>query len=100
MATRSHGEPRGGAGGGASVPQYELAIHRLVGRNESFRDICAELAEAELALSPVDSVPQASRESRRAEWLDLVQQLSREVEAMLSGTSRFAKERRNPSRLW
>jgi hypothetical protein len=47
--------------------------------------LCAELAEAELALSRVDKVPQPSREERTAEWLDLVEQLSREVEAMLSG---------------
>jgi hypothetical protein len=62
-------------------PQFELAIHRLMGRSESFRDMCEELAEAELALSRVDQVAPALREARRAEWQELVDRLVGEVGA-------------------
>ncbi|TIO04218.1 MAG: hypothetical protein E5X89_31430 [Mesorhizobium sp.] len=64
-------------------PQFELAIHRLMNRSEGFRDMCEELAEAELALSRIDNVPLASRESRRAEWQELVDRLVGEVGAVL-----------------
>jgi hypothetical protein len=67
------------------LPRYELAIHRLMDRDESFRDMCEELAEAELALSRVDTVSVALREARRAEWQDLVDRLVREVEEALKG---------------
>ncbi|WP_287074140.1 hypothetical protein [Mesorhizobium sp.] len=64
-------------------PQFELAIHRLMGRSEGFQDMCEELAEAELALSRIDMVPPALRESRRAEWQGLVDRLVGEVGAVL-----------------
>jgi len=64
-----------------------------MGRNESFRDMCEELVEAELALSRVDQVAPALREARRAEWQELVDQLVEEVGAVLdadaAGKSRF-----------
>ncbi|TIQ00305.1 MAG: hypothetical protein E5X60_05425 [Mesorhizobium sp.] len=64
-------------------PQFELAIHRLMDRSESFQDMCEELGEAELALSRIDKVPPALRESRRAEWQELVDRLVGEVGAVL-----------------
>jgi hypothetical protein len=64
-------------------PQFELAIHRLMGRSEGFRDMCEELAEAEIALSRIDNVLPALRESRRAEWQELVDRLVGEVGAVL-----------------
>ena len=64
-------------------PQFELAIHRLVDRSESFRDMCEELAEAELALSRVDLLPSAVRESGRGEWQELVNRWVAEVGAVL-----------------
>jgi hypothetical protein len=69
-------------------PQCELAIHRLMDRSESFRDMCEELAEAELALSRVDQVPTALREARRAEWQELVDRLVGEVGAVLDTDAR------------
>jgi hypothetical protein len=69
-------------------PQCELAIHRLMDRSESFRDMCEELAEAELALSRVDQVPAALREARRAEWQELVDRLVGEVGAVLDTDAR------------
>jgi hypothetical protein len=64
-------------------PQFELPIHRLMDRSEGFQDMCEELAEAELALSRIDEVPPALRESRRAEWQELVDRLVGEVGAVL-----------------
>lgn len=64
-------------------PQFELAIHRLMDRNEGFQDMCEELAEAELALSRIDMVAPEVRESRRAEWQELVDRLVGEVGAFL-----------------
>nr|WP_149802659.1 hypothetical protein [Mesorhizobium sp. NFR06] len=65
-------------------PQFELAIHRLMDRSESFRDICEELADAEFALSKVDEVAPALRGARRAEWQELVDRLVGEVETVLN----------------
>ncbi|MDX8444469.1 hypothetical protein [Mesorhizobium captivum] len=62
-------------------PQFELAIHRLIVRSESFLEICEELAEAELALSSVDKIAPALIETRRAEWQELVDRLVGEVGA-------------------
>ena len=76
-------------------PQFELAIHRLMDRSESFRDMCEELAEAELALSRVDQMPPALREARRAEWQELVDRLVGEVGAVLD-TDAAEKSRFNP----
>jgi hypothetical protein len=64
-------------------PLFELAIHRLMDRSETFRDMCEELAEAELALSRVDQVSPELREARRAEWQELVDRLVGEVGAVL-----------------
>lgn len=61
-------------------PQFELAIHRLIVRSESFLEICEELADAELALSSVDkTTTTALVEARRAEWQELVDRLVGEV---------------------
>lgn len=65
-------------------PRFELTIHRLVDRSESFRDMCEELAEAEFALSMVDKMPPTLREARRAEWHELVDRLVGEVGAVLN----------------
>jgi hypothetical protein len=66
-------------------PQFELTIHRLMDRAESFRDMCEELADAELALARVDQMPLASREARRAEWQALIDRLVAEMETELRG---------------
>jgi hypothetical protein len=76
-------------------PQCEFAIHELMDRSESFRDICEELADAELALSTVDNVRPPLREARRAEWQNLVKRLVGEVEAELRERSVLARPRPN-----
>ncbi len=62
-------------------PQFELTIRRLMDRNDSFREICEGLAEAELTLSRVDLVPAGLREARQAEWQELVDRLVGEIRA-------------------
>ena len=58
-------------------PNLELPIRRLFETSENFRDICEELAEAEIALSTADA---ASKRDRAAEWRELVDRLVGEVE--------------------
>jgi hypothetical protein len=64
-------------------PRFELAIRRMMLDSETFCDICLELAEAETALANVDKMPAGLRESRRAEWEELVGRLVREIELAL-----------------
>ena len=64
-------------------PHFELPIRRLFEVNETFRDICEELRDAEFALSATASTPTPLRETRQAEWQDLVDRLASEVEAMI-----------------
>src|SRR4051794_13902993 len=75
-------------------PQFELTIHRLMDRAESFRDMCEELAEAELALARVEEAPVASRDARRAEWQALVDRLVTEVETELLGCDPYGSRRK------
>jgi hypothetical protein len=77
-------------------PQHELTIHRLIDRAESFRDMCEELADAEMALARVNEAPLAQREERRAEWQALVDRLVGEVETELRACDP-SKLRPNPS---
>jgi len=79
-------------------PQFELAIRRLMDRNETFRDMCEELAEAELALSRVDAAPPPLREARRAEWQELVDRLVGEVGAAIRNPDVVARARIIPWR--
>jgi len=60
-------------------PRFELPIRRLLESDENFRDICADLAAAEYALSAVEREPAASRETRRAEWQEIVDRLVDEI---------------------
>ena len=71
-------------------PQSEFAIRQLLKRSEAFRDMCEELSEAELALANVSNLALALRETRRAEWQELVDRLVNEVGAALS-KSEFRK---------
>jgi hypothetical protein len=67
-------------------PQFEFTIRRLMDRAQSFRDMCQDLAEAELALARIDEMPPASRDVRKAEWEALVASLVSEVETELGAS--------------
>jgi hypothetical protein len=64
-------------------PQFEFAIHELMDRRESFRDMGEELLEAELALSNVDNEPPDLREARTAEWQACIDRSLAELEEEL-----------------
>jgi hypothetical protein len=64
-------------------PELELTIRRMIAADQTFRDMCEELAEAEAALSRVDRLPSPMHAARRAEWHDIVERLAREVEETL-----------------
>lgn len=66
-------------------PERELAVRRLIAADERFRDICEELADAELALANTDGAPAATRAARRAEWQELVDRLAGELKSALEG---------------
>jgi hypothetical protein len=79
-------------------PQFELAIRRLMNADEGFRDICEELADAETALSKVDDLPAALRETRRAEWQELVDRLAGELKTAVEGRDAHLRPRAFPVR--
>lgn len=80
----SHNKTRAVSAAVRRFPQFELTVHRLVDRSETFRDMCEELADAEQALARVEELPMALRETRRAEWQELVDRLTGEVGAVLN----------------
>lgn len=69
-------------------PQSELAIRRLINQSETFRDICEELAEAEMVLSTVSAESREVYEARKQEWQELVDRLVGEVATSLRGAKR------------
>jgi hypothetical protein len=73
-------------------PQAEFAIRKLMSGSEAFSDMCAELAEAEQALSNVP--PGSSHDDRRTEWQLLVNSLVREIEQALRENDPLARGKR------
>ena len=78
-------------------PHFALPIRRLIDTDESFRDVCEELADAELALAAVPNAPAALRAARRAEWQELIDRLVAELEAAIASDA-AARVRRSISR--
>ena len=79
-------------------PEFELTIRRLIVADEGFRDICEELADAELALSKVNDLPAKLREARRTEWQELVDRLAGELKSAVEGRVAFLRSRVPPQR--
>ncbi len=52
----------------ARFPNERQAIEELIARDGDFRDMCDELAEAELALKAAERLPLAVRAERTIEW--------------------------------
>ena len=67
-------------------PTHAAQIRDLIRRNESFRTICEDLACAERALLFVNHLDEGIREARRQEFTEMVDDLSIEVERLLSQT--------------
>jgi hypothetical protein len=94
----THLGPKGRQHGYASAlrrfPQAEFAIRRLMGRSETFCDICEELADAEFALSKVPGAPPELAEARRVEWQELVDRLVAEVAGALRESEAMTRQAR------
>ncbi|MDL2400406.1 hypothetical protein [Rhizobium mayense] len=63
--------------------EHEFTIHRTLETDQTFVDLCEELAVAEAALANVDQFPPTVRSERRAEWQDIVERLLKEIEVAL-----------------
>lgn len=74
-------------------PQLELTIRRMIGTDRNFCDMCEELADAEAALSSVDQLPPHIRAARRAEWQELLERLTREIDVALQEKQAFERSR-------
>jgi hypothetical protein len=77
-------------------PRFELPIRRLIETDGTFREICEELAEADLALSTVDNAPTQLRETRRTEWQELIDCLVGEVAAAIRSDAHVRTAHRSP----
>jgi len=64
-------------------PTRIKAIDALLARNEGFRDMCADYATAEDELRKWRSSSDPGRESRIAEYNELVVELAAEIDAAL-----------------
>jgi hypothetical protein len=64
-------------------PQSEFAIRRLIIQSETFRDMCEELAEAEVVLSKYSEAGHVEYAARKEEWQGIVDRLVAEVAASL-----------------
>ncbi|AUW42667.1 hypothetical protein [Rhizobium leguminosarum] len=64
-------------------PRAELAIRRLMNRNEDFCNLCADLADAERALASVPTAPPALCEERKLEWREMIETLVCEIGEVL-----------------
>jgi hypothetical protein len=76
-------------------PAKARLIEELTERSEDFRDMCEELAEAELALLAAKDAPPGVRAERIAEWTGWIDRLSEEIEAALERVNVLALGRTN-----
>jgi len=65
------------------LPHFELSIRRLIEIDDTFREICEELSDAEAALSECAGASVSLRATRQAEWQDLVDRLVREIDMVV-----------------
>ncbi|MCX5580509.1 hypothetical protein [Kaistia terrae] len=65
-------------------PAEHRAIEALTAQNEDFRDMCEELAEAEMALLAVERLPGHLRSQRAAEWRASIERLASEIARALN----------------
>ncbi|MEK0084412.1 hypothetical protein [Benzoatithermus flavus] len=75
-------------------PDRQHVLKTLAARDESFRALCSDLAEAEAALRRWRASTSSVREQRCAEYLELVESLAGEIvlhlDAVGTGTSDVA----------
>jgi hypothetical protein len=66
-----------------TFPAAAEQITDLMIRSESFRNVCEDLATVENALAEVDSLPEPTREARRAEAEEWIRSLTDEIRSTL-----------------
>ena len=64
-------------------PDKAALIEDMMGRDEDFRDLCGELADAEMALAAIDAVSADVRAARTAEWQGWIARLTDEIDQAL-----------------
>lgn len=64
-------------------PGREFTVRRMLETDQTFLELCEELAVAEAALTNVGQFPPAIQPERRAEWHDIVERLLKEIEDAL-----------------
>ncbi len=67
----------------AQFPDRGRAIEALAGRDDDFRALCSDFAEAKAALARWQHSPLPVKEARCAEYRGLVRDLAAELEATL-----------------
>ncbi len=65
-------------------PASSLRIRQLLVSNETFRELCSDLAAAERTLATVEQLPAHIRNERRAEFTELAEDLAAEIKVALS----------------
>ena len=68
-------------------PHRDQAIQLLAARDEEFRDLCVDFSDAEAEFLRWETSIDAKREVRRAEYAELMDYLSREIETALDAAA-------------
>ena len=68
-------------------PERQRAIEALAARDEDFRSLCADLADAKTALGRWEVSPDAVRDERCSEYRAIVDDLGKEIEAVLDAVA-------------
>jgi hypothetical protein len=77
-------------------PAHQQAIEALAARDEDFRSLCADFAEAQAALRRWEEPSSAVREKRRAEYQTLVEELAGEIASALDAATVIPLPARRP----
>ena len=65
-------------------PASSLRIQHLYVSDETFRELCSDLAAAERAIKTVENLPDPIRSERRAEFAEMANYLADEIERAIS----------------
>ena len=68
-------------------PASSLRIQHLYVSDETFRELCSDLAAAERAIETVENLPDPVRSERRAEFAEMTNYLAGEIERAISRQS-------------
>jgi hypothetical protein len=77
-------------------PTRKQAIEELAARDDEFRSICADLMDAEDALSRRQDSAAANHDRHEAQYRELIEGLAREIEAALDAAAVIPFTRRRP----